>query len=125
LWHDAIVELQSSPQQKGPPVFADCDADQEEVVHLHINSTVQLLKLLLNEIETRTDSDEIFKSLFEELKQHGLQSLAAELDKIYIQKKPLKIHIIGRQAILFCCNFAFFVGMFDYIFYLFSCLFID
>jgi len=47
-------ELVDSPQQKGPPVLDDADNDQEEPVHLYINTMVVLLKILINEVNVHS-----------------------------------------------------------------------
>jgi hypothetical protein len=105
-WLEALQEFSFSPQQKSPPLFSDCDQDQEETVHLHINSTTTMLRLFLDEMQARSDFTEIFNNMSGILDKSKLSALAKELRKIYVDQEDLQIHIIGRQAIFIGKHFG-------------------
>lgn len=91
--------MKESPQQQGPPHIKDADNDQEEPVHLYTNAIVQLLKILLNETETRNQNVELLKKIIQKLKDINLKSLASDIEKIFVLKdSTVQIHIIGRQV---------------------------
>jgi len=112
--HRISEELLDSPQQKGTPVLDDVDNDQEEPVHLYINTVVVLLKILINEMQTRSNNADLLITLISKLQQENLKALGKAVKNVFIDKDPnADISIIGRQSIILGRCFAKLVDLLD------------